>query len=553
MIILCEMRSLAFASALIFVGGLMLPTAVNADWTYCKFSGAGHGQCLSKCKAGANIRIHFPTLEACQAHKSGRPAPSSAGSAKTIDPQVTDKAAKAKATKVAAQKKAKAEAQAAAKAKGDATALKKAKAATQAATAAKTKADTAALERKQSAKSAAALAQKQADETAGAELLAARDAAASAMSHANGVLAAVPPGELRSSLEAAVESVAKALNEKSLAALRTETEVLSLLARRVDELQKASLVALSEPEPDVAIPAESSLVAPPPAQKRVALVMGNSAYRHVAKLANPANDAAGMAAALTRLGFEVIEGRDLDKTATEKTIRAFQKSLSGADVALFFYAGHGLQVAGQNYIAPIDATLKAEGDLDFETVPVDLVLKQMERGTKTNLVFLDACRDNPLADNLARSMGTRSASVGRGLARVGAGLGTLIAFATQPGSVALDGAGANSPFTAALLKHIERPGIDVGELMIEVRREVLAATNGVQVPWDQSSLTGRFYFSGTPQLGSAESEVTADYQLADRIGTKEAWEAFLTKHGRSQGNFYVELAEAALRKLTTGQ
>ncbi|MCG6859106.1 MAG: caspase family protein, partial [Salaquimonas sp.] len=163
------------------------------------------------------------------------------------------------------------------------------------------------------------------------------------------------------------------------------------------------------------------------ADKRVALVIGNSAYRNVPALANPKNDASDIAEKLKGMGFEVVLGEDLDLNGLRSTIRQFAGALDGADLALFFYAGHGLQVNGQNYIAPVDAKLASAIDLDFEMVPMDLVLSAMERATKTNLIFLDACRDNPLAENLARSMGTRSAAVGRGLAKIGSGVGSLIA------------------------------------------------------------------------------------------------------------------------------
>src|SRR5581483_2136062 len=189
---------------------------------------------------------------------------------------------------------------------------------------------------------------------------------------------------------------------------------------------------------------------PAAADKRVALVIGNSAYVSAPALANPVNDASDIAAALQGVGFEVILGTDLAKPAFDGKVRDFARILDRADVALLFYAGHGLQVAGRNYLIPVDAKLQIERDLDFEAISVDFVLKQMEleREGKTNVVFLDACRDNPLARNLARSMGTRSASIGQGLAQVQTGVGTFIAYSTQPGNVALDGQGRNSPFTA---------------------------------------------------------------------------------------------------------
>ena len=221
-------------------------------------------------------------------------------------------------------------------------------------------------------------------------------------------------------------------------------------------------------------------------------------------LANPANDAAEMARALTESGFEVIAGLDLDKRAFDTKVRDFARALNNADVALFFYAGHALQVAGRNYLVPIDAAMDRERDLDFETVGVDFILRQMEidRESKTNLVFLDACRDNPLARTLARSMGTRSASVSQGLAQVQTGVGTFISYSTQPGNVALDGAGANSPFTAALVKGLREPGRNLTSVMIDVRKDVLAVTGGKQVPWDHSSLTGDFYFHLASAPGS---------------------------------------------------
>jgi uncharacterized caspase-like protein len=247
------------------------------------------------------------------------------------------------------------------------------------------------------------------------------------------------------------------------------------------------------------------LTAPAQAEKRVALVVGNSSYKEVGKLANPVNDANEIASALKAAGFEVILGIDVDKRGFDTKVRNFADLMEGADVAIFFYAGHGLQVAGRNYLIPVDAHLAGERDLDFDAENLDFILKQMElnRADKTNIVFLDACRDNPFAQNLARSMGTRSASIGKGLAQVETGVGTFIAYSTQPGNVALDGKGKNSPFTTALAKHVREPGRDLTSVMIEVRKDVLAATGGKQVPWDHSALTGEFYFNPTAAQRSA--------------------------------------------------
>ena len=233
----------------------------------------------------------------------------------------------------------------------------------------------------------------------------------------------------------------------------------------------------------------------PRAETRVALVIGNSAYQHTSPLPNPKNDASAMTAKLRRLGFDVVDGVDLPRTQFERKVVEFARKLRQADVGLFFYAGHGLQVSGQNYLVPIDAALQDEADLQFSMVRLTDILAQMERSTKTSLIFIDACRDNPLARSLARAMGrTRSASVGRGLAPVKSGIGTMITFATEPGNVALDGEGDNSPFTAALLKHLETPNQDIAPLLRNVRRDVIAATRGRQVPWNHSSLTDDFFF-----------------------------------------------------------
>lgn len=233
-------------------------------------------------------------------------------------------------------------------------------------------------------------------------------------------------------------------------------------------------------------------------EHRVALVVGNGQYASTAPLANPVNDARDMGAALRALGFDVVEAYDADRRRLDEALRTFTDRLERADVALFFYAGHGLQVGLQNYLVPVDARLERERDLELEAVRLDLILRQMEieRDGKTSIVLLDACRDNPLARNLARSMGTRSTAVGRGLATAPAGLGTFIAYATQPGNVALDGQGRNSPFTAAFLRHMHMPGRNLPALLIEVRKDVVAATDGRQVPWDHSALTMDVHLAG---------------------------------------------------------
>jgi uncharacterized caspase-like protein len=288
-------------------------------------------------------------------------------------------------------------------------------------------------------------------------------------------------------------------------------------------------------------------------QKRVALVVGNSAYRHTRRLDNPANDAMDVGAALRRLGFQVIEGMDLDKTSLDAKIREFSAFLPGTDVAVFFYAGHGFNVAGQNYLVPVDAELAAAWALDYELVRLDLIRRAMEQQAKTNLLFFDACRDSPLSESLARTMGTRSAEVGRGLAVVQGGAGTLISFSTQPGTVALDGKGRNSPYSAALVRQLATSHEDIGTMLIAIRNDVMKDTGRRQVPWEHSALTGRFYFN--PAADASAPKPAADARARE---ASEAWsaakdtrslavlDAFVARYGDT---FYAELARARMAEL----
>src|SRR5713101_282955 len=243
------------------------------------------------------------------------------------------------------------------------------------------------------------------------------------------------------------------------------------------------------------------------AEKRIALVVGNSNYQHVPRLNNPANDARLMADTLRSLGFALVEGGaqiDLDKTSFDNAVRNFGRQLQGADVGLFYYAGHGLQVRGANYLVPVNANPVREADLDFELGDVGLVLRQMEgAGTRLNLIFLDACRNNPFGGRGLR--GTES-----GLAQMQAPEGTLISFATQPGSVALDGTGSHSPFTIALARTIRKPGLGLFDAINEVGLAVKIATGGSQQPWFSTSpINGAFYFASAPSGPPPPSSTTA--------------------------------------------
>ena len=241
------------------------------------------------------------------------------------------------------------------------------------------------------------------------------------------------------------------------------------------------------------------------AAKRVALVIGNSAYQHTPALDNPKNDAVDVAQAFQKLGFEIMTGIDLSKRGMEAILQRFARALDQADVGVFFYAGHGIQFTGRNYMVPIDAKLDNVYSVDFELIPLNLIHRTMEQATSTNILFVDACRDNPLARNLARSMGTRSAMIGRGLASMESGVGSLISFSTQPGNVALDGTGQrNSPYAHALVKHLTTARTNISDMLIRVRRDVMRTTAGKQVPWEHSALTRQFSFLGQqPQASVA--------------------------------------------------
>jgi len=234
------------------------------------------------------------------------------------------------------------------------------------------------------------------------------------------------------------------------------------------------------------------------AERRVALVVGNAHYEHASTLRNPLNDAADIAESLKKLGFEVLVARDLDQRAFATQIDQFGRMLEGADVGLFFYAGHGLQVNDKNYLVSTKARLENEFLIPGETVELDAIIRLMESRTRVNLVFLDACRNNPLADKLRQNLvaANRSVSLGRGLARVEpTGRDTLIAFAAAPGQEAADGRERNSPFTAALLNHLPKPGVEVSVMLKQVTAQVRQETNNAQRPQQLSDMSRTFYFA----------------------------------------------------------
>ncbi len=257
------------------------------------------------------------------------------------------------------------------------------------------------------------------------------------------------------------------------------------------------------------------------AENRFALVIGNGAYTGVPALANPPNDARDIAAALKSLGFTVTLGIDLDQAAMQRSIAQFAAEAAGADVSLLYYAGHGVQLAGRNYLIPVGAQLHTVDDIETRTIPLDPVLAELGNGKGSHLVFLDACRNNPFA-------GAGVALPSAGLARVGKLPGFFIAFATQPDNVAFDGGGRNSPFATALLGHLATPGADISSMMIAVRNDVFAATGGQQIPADESLLTRQVYFAGS--AATEKSPETQLWRLAGKDRDPNLLTAYLDRY-----------------------
>ena len=251
------------------------------------------------------------------------------------------------------------------------------------------------------------------------------------------------------------------------------------------------------------------------ADKRVALVIGNASYQNTPGLANPENDAQDMAAALTRVGFDVIFERDLDKRGMEQALARFARAASDSDAALFYYAGHGMQYRGRNYLMPIDARLEDEFSLEFEMTRLDDVMQVIGRSRGVKVVVLDACRRNPLAERLAGLSTTRDFIATRGLARIDSNRGMVLVYSTQADQVAVDGPGRNSPFTTALLKEINEPGLEIGTLFRRVAAAVNKATDGRQLPEVSLSLLGEFYLNRADTDVQAWSKVRGSQDVAE--------------------------------------
>ena len=233
------------------------------------------------------------------------------------------------------------------------------------------------------------------------------------------------------------------------------------------------------------------------ATKRVALVIGNSDYLNASSLTNPTNDADAMTRMLKDIGFEVRKVKNVGYTQMRLALRLFSSKAANADIALIFYAGHGMEVDKHNYLLPADVTLASDRDIDFEAVPLDLVTQAAGGAKILSLVLLDACRNNPFAASMKRTIATRS--IGRGLALVEPTAGTLVSFAAKEGTVAEDGRGKNSPYTSALMKHLREPGLEINFLFRKVRDAVLKETRGSQEPFTYGSLPGKRLYLIQPE------------------------------------------------------
>jgi hypothetical protein len=283
--------------------------------------------------------------------------------------------------------------------------------------------------------------------------------------------------------------------------------------------------------------------------KRIALVIGNGAYATAPPLKNPPNDARDMAAALKTLGFDVSSGVNLTQREMKQMIREFGAKLKNGGSGLFYYAGHGVQSRGRNYLIPVDANIQSEAEVEDSGVDAALVLNFMDDAQNgLNIVILDACRNNPFARSF------RSAN--DGLAQVDAPTGTLIAYATAPGRVASDGANQNGLYTSELLKQMQVPGLSVTDMFMRVRAEVMRQTGNKQVPWEASSLVGSFYFAGAPNSSTVTNTAKIDpvafelsyWETIKNSTSADDFKAYLARYPQGQ---FAELAKNRVATLGT--
>ena len=272
------------------------------------------------------------------------------------------------------------------------------------------------------------------------------------------------------------------------------------------------------------------------AEQRVALVIGNGGYWSAPELRNSRNDADDLSAQLKQLGFTVIDGRDLDRSAMQAALSRFAQHLRGSEAGLVYYSGHGLQINGQNFLVPVDLKYDNGTFTPFELVKVDDVVDALGYTDGVRLLVLDACRDNPFANSLAQNKGTRGAGTTRGLAKIERSQGMLIAYSTQPNAVAADGTGRNSPFTAALVRELQVPGLEVATVFRRVAVNVNRETAGAQTPELSVSLLGDFY------LNPQESDISA-WQKLGPSATADGLKTFISRFPTS---VMVDAARARL-------
>lgn len=300
--------------------------------------------------------------------------------------------------------------------------------------------------------------------------------------------------------------------------------------------------------------------------KRVALVVGNGTYKNAPAVTNSTSDATDISTALRAIGFTVVEKINLTENEMEIAISEFSDEAIGAEMVLFYYAGHGIELNKQNYLIPVDATLKTDRQLLFETIPLDNILAALDGTSGIKLIFLDACRNNPFRTKLKAKNPTRSA--GTGLSRVDAPDGTVVSYSAEEGKEAGDGIGRNSPFASALLKYISEPGLELQFFLRRVRDEVRITTGGKQLPFISASLPSEPIYlvpstkvvtvddaqktgDGSGLTMAQQSDIARDYALTERIGTVDAWNAFLARYKKAEEEsslFFISLAKAALSK-----
>ena len=300
------------------------------------------------------------------------------------------------------------------------------------------------------------------------------------------------------------------------------------------------------------------LLAGPAAAKRVALVIGNADYAHVSSLPNPANDSTDIAAALTRIGFEVTRGNDLDYREMRLALRDFAEAASEAEMVLIYFAGHGIEIDNTNYLIPVNAELKSDRDIEFEAIRLDTVVGAVASVDGLKVILVDACRNNPFLSDMIRTSATRS--IGRGLGRIDPG-GVLVGYAARGGTLALDGEGRNSPYAQALLRHIEEPGLELGKMFRKVRDTVFDLTDGYQEPFTYGSLPGDDIFLvarpepaalALPPAEGPGSKIAAAFAEADRVASIGGWSDFLTRFAEFPVHPLVALAVQKRAALLNG-